>query len=139
MAHFRDSQLGGFSGGLSPRHPDHALPAVLETRQASRLYNESHALERLIPLYALDWYGPESTPKNFFMVSDISYKDTIIKYQSVEKLGYHLNVTNIPSQSQRDYLTNRGGLNLCAHAYEQLLRRLGYGINPIMSFETTLV
>ncbi|KAI4262029.1 MAG: hypothetical protein L6R42_002784 [Xanthoria sp. 1 TBL-2021] len=137
----------GFSGGLSPRHPDYALPAVLEARQASNLYNGSNALEMLIPLYVSDWYGPQSTPEDFFMplatmivmVSDISYKDTIFNYQSVEKLGYHLNVTNVPSRSQRDYLTNRGGLNLCAHAYEELSRWPGYGINPITDFETTLV
>ncbi|KAL8976367.1 MAG: hypothetical protein Q9205_007609, partial [Flavoplaca limonia] len=43
--------IGGFSGGLSPRHAAHTLPAVLEPRQTSTSTNESSALEELTPLY----------------------------------------------------------------------------------------
>ncbi|KAI4285967.1 MAG: hypothetical protein L6R38_000260 [Xanthoria sp. 2 TBL-2021] len=139
--------IGGFSGGLSPRNPDHITLPVLEKRQSFRLGNESLALEKLTPFYASDWYGPESTPEDFFlalttmvvMVSDLSNKDQIIDYQRVEKYGYHLNVTNVPLPSQQDYLTNRGVLNLCAHAYREVSDRLGFGINRVTSFETVLV
>lgn len=141
--------LGGFSGSLSPRSfTPHALPALLEPRQARRLYNnESAALEKLVPLYASDWYGPETPPQDFFMalattvvkVSDASHKDRSISYQLMADEGYHLNVTNVPLQSRSQYLTNRGVLNICAYAYGELAERLGYGINPITSFETTLV
>lgn len=140
--------LGSSSSGLSPRTLRDPLPALLETRQASsRLYNESAALNKRIPFYASDWYGPESEPEVFFMalattivkVSDISDKDMTIDSQSVESLGYHLNVTNVPLPGQQDYLTNRGVLNICAYAYGQLLKRLGYGIQPITNFEITLL
>ncbi|KAL8726785.1 MAG: hypothetical protein Q9181_005924 [Wetmoreana brouardii] len=139
--------IGGSSGGLSPRSPCHFLPTLLETRQAYLLTNESAALEKLTPLYASDWYGPESDPEDFIMalatmivrVSDVSDKDTIINYQNLEKDGYHLNVTNVPLQSQRDYLTSRGVFNICVHAYGKLTKRLEYGISPITSFETFLL
>ncbi|KAL8918377.1 MAG: hypothetical protein Q9208_007396 [Pyrenodesmia sp. 3 TL-2023] len=140
--------IGGFSGGLSPRNPHHTpLPATLETRQASRLYNESSVLAKLIPLYASDWYGPESTASDFFMalatmivkISDISDKDAIINYHRLGELGYHFNVSNVPlPDGQRDYFTNSGVLNLCAHAYGELSRRLRYG-GSITRVETTLV
>ncbi|KAL8703603.1 MAG: hypothetical protein Q9201_003228 [Fulgogasparrea decipioides] len=139
--------IGGSSGGLSPRSPRHPLPAFLETRQAAQLYNESAALEKLIPYYASDWYGPESDPVDFFMalatiivrVSDVSNKDTTINWQTVEEDGYHLNVTNVPLQSQKYYLTNRGVLNICAHAYGEMTGRLGYGTKPMTNFETYLL
>ncbi|KAL8814529.1 MAG: hypothetical protein Q9223_006256 [Gallowayella weberi] len=139
---------GSSSGGLSPRsHAAHILPKMLETRQASRLRNDSALLEKLTPFYASDWYGPESEPADFFLalattialVSDVSDKDIPINYQRLEPYGYRLNVSNVPLQSQVDYFTNRGVLNLCAHAYGQLTERLGYGIEPITNFETTLL
>ncbi|CAL8583730.1 hypothetical protein XPA_009349 [Xanthoria parietina] len=49
--------IGGFSGGLNPRHPfKHPLPTVLKTRQpaSSPLYNASSALEKLTPLHVSD-------------------------------------------------------------------------------------
>ena len=139
--------IGGSSGGLSPReHHQTDFPAVLETRQG--LTNESAALEKLIPLYTSDWYGPASpTPQDFFMalatmivqVADSSDKDRPINYESVESYGLHLNVTNVPLSGQRDYFTDRGVLNICAYAYGQLSKRLGYGTQPITNFESTLV
>ncbi|KAL8787654.1 MAG: hypothetical protein Q9213_002085 [Squamulea squamosa] len=138
--------IGGFSTPISPRSNHHNLPTLLETRQAPRVYNQSAALEKLIPLYGADWYGPESTAQDFFMalatiivkVSDLD-KDTFVNTQSVEALGYHLNVSNVPLPGQDDYLTNRGVLNLCGYAYGQASKRLGYGIEPITNLETTLM
>ena len=140
--------LGGSIGGsLSPRSSRHSLPSFLEPRQAARITNETAPLAKLIPLYAPDWYGPESPPQDFFIalatmivkVSDSDDKDSGISYQTLGKEGYHLNVTNIPQQNQLLYLSNRGVLNLCAYAYGQLAKRLGYGIEPITHFEATLV
>ncbi|KAL9581353.1 MAG: hypothetical protein Q9212_003944 [Teloschistes hypoglaucus] len=139
--------IGGSSNGLSPRNPSHSsLPSLLESRQ-SRSFNQSRPLEDLTPLAISDWYGPESNETDFFMalatlivkVSDISDKDSIINSQTVEESGYHLNVTNVPLQSQVDYLSNRGVLNLCGYAYGELTSRLGYGIDPITSFEAILI
>ncbi|KAI4198973.1 MAG: hypothetical protein LQ350_004954 [Teloschistes chrysophthalmus] len=139
--------IGGSSIGLSPRSPSHnSLPSLLKTRQ-SRSFNESQRLESLTPFYISDWYGPESNETEFFMalatlivkISDISDKDSTINFQRVENLGYHLNVTNVPLQSQVDYLTNRGVLNLCAYAYRELTSRLGYGIDPVTNLEATLI
>ncbi|KAI4252585.1 MAG: hypothetical protein LQ352_004206 [Teloschistes flavicans] len=139
--------IGGCSGGVSPRNlSPSSLPSLLESRQ-SRFSNQSTPLEDLTPFYVSDWYGAESNEKEFFMalatlivqVSDISDKDAIINSQSVEESRYYLNVTNVPLQSQVDYLSNRGVLNLCAYAYGQLTNRLGYGIDPITSFEATLL
>lgn len=139
--------LGGSSGsGLSPRSPHHLFPALLENRQA-RSYNQSAPLAKLTPFYLSDWYGLESDPTDFFMalatlivqVSDISDKDLTINSQSVEESGYHLNVTNVRLPGQMDYLSNRGVLNLCSNAYKMLTRRLGYGIEPVTSFESTLL
>ncbi|KAI4176946.1 MAG: hypothetical protein LQ343_000803 [Gyalolechia ehrenbergii] len=139
---------GSLSGGLSPRTPYHnSLPSVLKARQASRLTNESAPLENLTPLYASDWYGPESTLEDFFlalattivMVSDVADKDVTINSKSAETAGYHLNVTNVPVAGQGHYFTSRGVLNLCAHAYGELSERLAYGSKPIRNFETTLV
>ncbi|KAL8893357.1 MAG: hypothetical protein Q9192_005345 [Flavoplaca navasiana] len=100
--------IGGFSGGLSPRHATHTLPAVLETRQTSTFTNTSSVLEELTPFYASDWYGPESALENFFMalatmivmVSDFSDKDKTINHQQAEKYGYDFNVTYVPLPSQ---------------------------------------
>lgn len=137
------------SSGLSPRSvlPKDTLPSILEARQSPGLTNESAALDHLTPLYASDWYGPASTPEDFFLalattivkISVITNKDVPINAQSVEQEGYHLNVTNVPLAGQRDYLTNRGVLNLCGHAYGELLERVGYGIRPVTNFETVLV
>ncbi|KAI4191171.1 MAG: hypothetical protein L6R41_000308 [Letrouitia leprolyta] len=144
-------QLVGDSlaNGLSPRalHHDQVLPSILAARQSGGLTNESATLDHLTPLYASNWYGPKSTPEDFILalattivkVSVITNKDVPINNQSVEQEGYHLNATNVPLAGQRDYLTNRGVLNLCKHAHGELEERLGYGINPITSFETVLV
>ncbi|KAL8851887.1 MAG: hypothetical protein Q9221_003210 [Calogaya cf. arnoldii] len=144
--------IGGFSGGgISPRDGGrHALslPALLEPRQASRPpKNESSALETLTPIYASDWYGPRSTPQDFFLalatmiiqIADQGERDTTINWRDVEKYGYHLNVTYVPIPGSQRYLTNRGVLNLCAYAYGELTERLGYGTQPVTNFETTLV
>ncbi|KAL9629430.1 MAG: hypothetical protein Q9204_005277 [Flavoplaca sp. TL-2023a] len=138
--------IGGFSGGLSPRHAAHTLPAVLESRQTSTSTNESSALEELTPFYVSDWYGPESTPEDFIMalatmivmVSDFSDKDKTINYQHAGKSGYDFNVTNVPLPGQDGYLTNRGVLNLCTRAYGELTEQLGY-FNPVTNFEMVLV
>ncbi|KAL8684285.1 MAG: hypothetical protein Q9224_006465 [Gallowayella concinna] len=139
---------GSLSSGLSPRSSSGNLfPAILETRQASRVRNDSAQLDKLTPFYASDWYGPASDSADFFialattiaLVSDLSDKDITINYQRLEPYGYHLNATNVPLQSQVDYFTNRGVLNLCAYAYRQLSERLGSGIEPITNFETTLL
>ncbi|KAL8676370.1 MAG: hypothetical protein Q9186_007102 [Xanthomendoza sp. 1 TL-2023] len=139
---------GSLSSGLSPRSSSGNLfPAILETRQASRVRNDSAQLDKLTPFYASDWYGPASDSADFFLalattialVSDLSDKDITINHQRLEPYGYNLNATNVPLQSQVDYLTNRGVLNLCAHAYGELSERLGYGIEPITTFETTLL
>lgn len=145
-------QLIGFSSnGLSPRSPHHTLPAVLEARQASRPANESAALAHPTPFYASSWYGPESNASDFFLalatmivkisikISNSDAKDAIINHQCAEAEGYRLNVTNEPLPGQQDYLTRRGVLNICAHAYGQLSRRLGYGVEPLTSFETILL
>lgn len=138
--------IGGSSGVLSPRSLHIPIPAIVDTRQ-TKLHNESAALEKLHPIYVSDWYGPEVNATDFFLalatlivqVSDISDKDISINSQSVEDSGYHLNVTNVPSQSQRDYLTNRGVLNLASYACRELTERLDYGVDPITSFEATLL
>ncbi|KAL8768859.1 MAG: hypothetical protein Q9209_005040 [Squamulea sp. 1 TL-2023] len=137
--------IGGSSTFISPRSHLHNLPTLLETRQATRVSNDSAALAKLIPLYGSDWYGPESTAQDFFMalatmivkVSDLP-KDTFVNYHRIEPLGYRLNVTNVPLPGQDVYLTNRGVLNLCAHAYGQAAMRLGYN-DPITNFETMLM
>ncbi|KAL8760620.1 MAG: hypothetical protein Q9184_003210 [Pyrenodesmia sp. 2 TL-2023] len=142
--------IGGSTGGLSPRSPGSTLlPATLVTRQASsRIYNESSALEKLNSLYASDWYGPESTASDFLIalaamivkVSDISDKDAVINYHKLEELGYHLNVSKVPRPDGKpDYFANRGAVNLCAHPYGELSRRLGYGTKAVTNFETTLM
>ena len=138
--------IGGFSGGLSPRHTAHTLPAVLEPRQTSTSTNESSALEELTPFYVSDRYGPESTPEDFFMAlatmivmaSDYSDKDQTINYLQAGKYGYDFNVTRVPLPGQDGYLTNRGVLNLCTRAYGELTEKLGY-FDPVTSFETVLV
>ncbi|KAI4221342.1 MAG: hypothetical protein L6R36_006977 [Xanthoria steineri] len=118
--------IGRFSGGLSPRHRfNHPLlPAVLKPRQqasSSPRYNASAAFEKLTPIHVSDWYGPESTGQDLFQalatmvvtVADSPDKDTVVSTQSVEQRGYRLNVTNVPLQSQVDYLTYRGVSGLC--------------------------
>ncbi|KAI4103387.1 MAG: hypothetical protein L6R37_003826 [Teloschistes peruensis] len=143
----RQRLIGGSSSALSPRSPSHhPLLSSLESRQ-SRSLNQSQPLEDLTPFYISDWYGPESNETEFFMalatlivkISDNSDKDSTINSQTVEESGYHLNVTDVPLQSQVDYLTNRGVLNLCAYAYREMTRRLGYGIDLITNFEATLI
>ncbi|KAL8893316.1 MAG: hypothetical protein Q9192_005386, partial [Flavoplaca navasiana] len=138
--------IGGFSGGLSPRHAAHTLPAALETRQTSTFTNTSSVLEELTSFYVSDWYGPESTPEDFFMalatmivmVSDFSDKDKTINYQQARIYGYDFNVTYVPLPNQDGYLTNRGVLNLCTRTYGELTEQLGY-FNPVSNFETVLI
>ncbi|KAI4269475.1 MAG: hypothetical protein LQ337_007256 [Flavoplaca oasis] len=138
--------IGGFSGGISPRHAPHALPAVLETRQTSASTNESSALEALTPFYVSDWYGPESPPEDFIMalatmivmVSDFSDKDKTINYQRAGKYGYDFNVTHVPLPGKEGYLTNRGVLNMITRAYGELTEALGF-FDPVTNFETVLV
>lgn len=72
------------------------------------------------------------------LATTIAKVSKMINSQSVEKEGYHLNVTSVPI-SQVDYLTKLGVLNICAYAYGEASERLGYGINPITTFETILL
>ncbi|KAL8872967.1 MAG: hypothetical protein Q9174_001501 [Haloplaca sp. 1 TL-2023] len=138
--------VGGFTGGISPRDANGFQPAILEARQYYNRGNESEDLETLTPFYASDWYGPVSTPEDIFLalttmlvsVSDYPDKDQTINYQRIEQYGYHLNVTNVPLPDQEDYLTNRGVLNLCAKAYQEVSEQLGY-FRDVSNFETVLV
>lgn len=52
-AEWQQQLVGGYSGSIGPRDSHHALPQLLQTRQA-RLTNRSSALEKLTPLYASD-------------------------------------------------------------------------------------
>ena len=144
------------SGGIAPpRLRARSLPEVprLEPRQISstQFTNYSAALNSLTPYWAPQWYGPTTTPRDFFMalatlvvrLSDVVAKDDTIQTSSAEKDGYHLNVTDVetgarPRGSYGGYLTTRGVLNTVTRAVQEAAEKLGY-FQDLTDLEITLL